>query len=176
MAVQTAVARRYAQAYFDLAREARDIDRWGRELMLLAETIGSDEVLSALSNPRFPAADRIALVTNLTDGLSDPARSLARLLLERGRIALVGEVVAQYTRLADEAMGRVNAEVVTAVPVDDGTRRRITETLSRRLGGTVQPTFREDPAIIGGLVVRIGGRVIDSSVRTRLQQLRGALT
>ena len=69
----------------------------------------------------------------------------------------------------------MRAEVTTAVPLDEKTEREISNALSERLGGSVQITLREDPAIIGGLVIRIGDRVLDDSVRTHLQQLQAAL-
>ncbi len=69
----------------------------------------------------------------------------------------------------------IRAEVVTAVPVDAELKRRIGRVLGEKLGGAVQTEVRQDPDIIGGLVIRIGDRVIDNSVRTRLEQLRGAL-
>ncbi len=85
-------------------------------------------------------------------------------------------MVAHYRRLADRASGVVRAEVTTAIPVDETTVARIKGTLSERLGGAVETTVRQDPGILGGLVVRIGDRVVDASLRTRLQQLRAALT
>jgi F-type H+-transporting ATPase subunit delta len=84
-------------------------------------------------------------------------------------------VLSRYDALADAASGVTRAEVVAAVPVDEALERRIAEALGERLGGRVRTTVRQDPAIIGGLVIRIGDRVIDSSLRTRLQQLRAAL-
>ena len=90
-------------------------------------------------------------------------------------MAALAAVVNHYRRLSDEASGVVRAEVTSAIPVDRGLEERIGRTLSERLGGQVQTTVRQDPSILGGLIIRVGDRVIDGSVRTRLQQLRAAL-
>jgi F-type H+-transporting ATPase subunit delta len=176
MAVSEAVARRYAQAYFDLAQEARDIDGWGRELSRVAEALTDPEVARALANPRLRPQQRAELAAALLEGARKEAGNLVRLLIERGRVAVLPQVVAHYQRLADRASGITRAEVVSAVPVDEATAARIKRTLSDRIGGDVETTVSQDPNILGGLVIRIGDRVIDGSVRTRLQQLRTALT
>jgi F-type H+-transporting ATPase subunit delta len=77
--------------------------------------------------------------------------------------------------LTDKASGIVRAEVITAVPADAALNKQIRDSLSKHLGGDVQTTVRTDPSIIGGLVIRIGDRVIDDSLRTHLQQLQAAL-
>lgn len=176
MAVSEAIGRRYAQAYFDLAQEAGAVDVWGRELERVAEALDDPEVALALANPRLRGEQRTRLIEALLRGTMPQAANLVRLLLEHGRIAALPQVVAHYRRLADRASGVVRAEVTTAVPVDETLTARIRRTLSERLGGAVETTVRQDPALLGGLVVRIGDRVIDASVRTRLQQLRAALT
>jgi F-type H+-transporting ATPase subunit delta len=175
MAVSEGVARRYAQAYFDLAQEAGEIEAWGQELAEVAAMLSDPEVARALANPRLRAEQRAALVASLLEGRSRHVGNLVRLLLERGRIAALPLVVTHYRRLADRASGVLRAEVIAAVPVDEAAAQLIKRTLTERLGGEVQTEVRQDPGIIGGLVIRIGDRVIDGSVRTRLQQLRAAL-
>jgi len=175
MAVSEAIARRYAQAYFDLARDAGAVDKWGEEVAAAAAALGDARVARALENPRLTPPRRSELALSLLEDMSPSLRNLVRLLLERGRIGVLGQVAEQYRRLADRASGVVRAEVISAVPLDDASARRIRGALSERLGGEVQTEVRQDPDILGGLIVRIGDRVIDSSVRTRLEQLRTAL-
>lgn len=176
MAVSEAIARRYAQAYFDLAEEAGAVDAWGRELSRVAEALGDPQVARVLANPRLRGAQRASLAAELLEGATPQAGNLVRLLIERGRIGALPLVVTHYRRLADRASGVVRAEVITAVPVSSAEAERIKSTLSDRLGGAVETTVAQDPSILGGLVIRVGDRVIDGSVRTRLQQLRTALT
>ena len=175
MARVTGIARRYAQAYFELADEAGDVAGWRAQLAAVGEVLGNDEVARALRSPRLQLSRRVGLGLDLLDGASAPARNLARLLIERRRVARVGEILAAYDELADRHAGVLRAEVVTATPVDERVAQRIAAALSQRFGRSVESTLRHDPSIIGGLVVRLGDRVIDDSVRTHLQQLQAAL-
>jgi F-type H+-transporting ATPase subunit delta len=169
------VARRYAEAYFGLAREAEDIAGWRKELAAVSDALTEPEVAQALRNPRLTLPHRVQLGLELLDGLSEQARNLARLMIERQRAAHIREVLAAYDELADRASGVLRADVVTAVPVNPKLTEQITTALSRRFGRSVRPVVRQDPAIIGGIVVRIGDRVIDDSIRTHLQQLQATL-
>jgi F-type H+-transporting ATPase subunit delta len=176
MAVSEAIARRYAQAYFDLANQAGEVEPWGRELERVAQALTDPEVARALENPRLRGPERAKLVGSLLESVEPRTGNLVRLLVERGRLAALPAVVAHYRRLADRASGVVRAEVIAAVAVDEQAAARLRRTLSEKLGGEVETTVTQDPSILGGLVIRIGDRVIDGSVRTRLQQLRTALT
>ncbi len=169
------IARRYAEAYFQLAREAGRIEQWGDELPRAVEMLEHPAVAEAMRNPRVPQADRVKLVMDLLDGLDQPVRNLVRLLVERGRSGILGAVLERYRALADAESGIIRVQVTSAVPLDQTLRERVTDTLAQRLGGQIQTTVQQDPSIIGGLIIRIGDRVIDGSVRTRLQQLRAAL-
>jgi F-type H+-transporting ATPase subunit delta len=169
------IARRYAEAYFALAQEADDIAGWREQLVAVAETLGDEAISEALANPKTSLAERVRLGLQLLDGASPEARNLARLLIERRRVGIAREILAHYDALADRASGVVRVEVTTAVPADAALEKRIRDSLSKQLGSEVQTTVRSDPSIIGGLVVRIGDRVIDDSLRTHLQQLQAAL-
>jgi F-type H+-transporting ATPase subunit delta len=175
MAASEVIARRYAEAYFRLAREAGKIESWGDDLARAVEVLEHPAVAEAMRNPRVSTADRVKLVMDLTDGLGQPTRNLVRLLVERGRTGILGAVLERYRALADEASGLTRVQVTAAVPLDQRLEQDIRDTLSQRLGGRIETTVRQDPSIIGGLIIRIGDRVIDGSLRTRLQQLRAAL-
>jgi len=169
------VARRYAEAFFELARDAGRIEPRGADLARAAEMLEQPPVAEALRNPRVSIADRVRLVMELLDGLEQPTRNLVRLLIERGRATLLPAVLTRYRALADAASGLTRVEVVAAVPVDHALEQRIAAALAQQLGGRIQTTVRQDRQILGGLIIRIGDRVIDSSLRTRLQQLQAAL-
>jgi F-type H+-transporting ATPase subunit delta len=169
------LARRYAEAYFALAQDADDITGWREQLAALAETLGDPAVADALANPKTSLSERVRLGLHLLDGASPQARNLARLLIERRRVGIVREILSHYDALTDKASGVVRVEVTTAIPADAALEQRIRDSLSKQLGSDVQTTVRTDPAIVGGLVIRIGDRVIDDSLRTHLQQLQAAL-
>jgi F-type H+-transporting ATPase subunit delta len=169
------LARRYAEAYFSLAHEAADIPGRREQLAAVVEVLSDPAVSDALANPETSLAERVRQGLQLLDGVSPEAQNLARLLIERRRVGIAREILAHYDALADKASGVVRAEVITAIPVDDALEKRIRDSLSKQLGSAVQTTVRTDPSIIGGLVIRIGDRVIDDSLRTHLQQLQAAL-
>jgi F-type H+-transporting ATPase subunit delta len=169
------VARRYADAYFALAQEAGDIEGWSRQLARDVDVLNREDVSAVLDNPRLSAAQRIRLALSLLEGVSQPARNLARLLVERRRTYLLPQIQERYRQLADQASGVLHAEVVTAVEVNDQVKRDIERALERKFGATVKTEVRSDSSILGGLVVRVGDRVIDDSLRTRLQQLQASL-
>jgi F-type H+-transporting ATPase subunit delta len=169
------LARRYAEAYFALAQEADDVAGWRAQLSAVAETLGDPTVSYALANPKTSLAERVRIGLDLLKGVSPQARNLARLLIERRRVGIVGEILSHYDALADRASGVIRVEVTTAIPTDKQLEQHIRESLSKQLGSDVQTAVRTDPEIIGGLVIRIGDRVIDDSLRTHLQQLQAAL-
>ena len=169
------LARRYAEAYFALAQEAGDIGGWREQLAGVAETLGDPAVGDALANPKTSLAERVRQGMQLLEGVSPEARNLARLLVERRRVGIVREILSHYDALTDKASGIVRVEVTTAVPADGALEQRIRDALSKQLGSDVQTIVRSDPSIVGGLVIRIGDRVIDDSLRTHLQQLQAAL-
>jgi F-type H+-transporting ATPase subunit delta len=173
--VASSIGRRYAQAYFDLARQQGTIPQWRDDLVQAVDTLTTPEVADALANPRLGLGDRTRLALEVLEGVGEPARNLVRLLIERKRTAVLSELVETYDLLTDRDSGVVRAEVVAAIPVDDQLRTRIGTALSEKLGAAVQTEVRQDPTILGGLIIRIGDRVIDTSVRTRLQQLQVAL-
>jgi F-type H+-transporting ATPase subunit delta len=175
MAASDIIAVRYAQAYFDLAAEDKAIDKRREALAIAAERLGSAEVTAVMNNPKVERQAKVAVAEDILQGVETTARNLVRLLIERGRLGLLPQILEAYDRLADRASGRVRADVITAVPLDREQERNIRAELAQRLGGDVQITVKQDPAIIGGLVIRIGDRVIDGSVRTRLQELQAAL-
>ena len=175
MSVSEIVARRYAEAFYSVAREQGRVDEHRRGLATAVAVVTEPNVAAALRDPRLSAQDRRRLLDVFGD-IGSEARNLVRLMLDRRRLNLLPPVLDQYDRLVDRDSGIVRAQVTTAVPVDTALERRIRDTLAQRLGAQVQTSIDQDPGILGGLVVRVGDRVIDTSVRTRLQQLQAALT
>lgn len=171
----SSIGRRYAQAYFELARQEGRLPQWRADLVRSVETLSHAEVAAALANPRLTLTDRTRLALDVLDGIAEPARNLVRLLIERGRTRVLGELVETYDMLTDRDSGVIRAEVTTAIPVDDDLKTRIGRELGEKLGAAIQTEVHQDPTILGGLIIRIGDRVIDSSVRTRLAQLQMAL-
>ena len=169
----TAAAKRYARAVFELAESEGQVGEWGRRLGQVSAVLSDPEVARALTNPTIATEQRMAIVSDLFDG--SEATNLAKLLIESDRVRDVGAIADEFQRLADEAAGRVRATVTTAVELSSNDRDRVAEELSKRLGREIHLDVLVDPAILGGLKLQYGDRLVDASVATRLQQLRRRL-
>jgi F-type H+-transporting ATPase subunit delta len=171
-----AAAKRYAKAVFELAQQDGDLGRWRRRLESVVELLAVAELEGVLRNRGIATETRVELLREAAGKRLDPeGLNLAVLLLENRRVEQAAEVLEEFDALADEAEGRVRARAVTAVELGEDERKRLEQQLSGQFGGRVRLDTEVDPEILGGLVLRIGDRLVDASVRTRLQQLRRRL-
>lgn len=171
------VSRNYAEALLTLARRAGDVAGWGRMAQEVVDALNADPRLRLfLESPRIEVDHKTALLARaLGDRYPRLFVRFFQTLVTKGRQRLLGEVVAEYQALVDEAEGRVHAQVTLAAAPSDADRAALTESLSRMLGKQVIPHVSVDPAILGGVVVRVGDTVMDGSVRKRLATLRRTL-
>ncbi|MGH2406780.1 MAG: F0F1 ATP synthase subunit delta [Candidatus Limnocylindrales bacterium] len=176
MAGSSSSARRYADAAFEIAQRDGTLDTWRRELAAAAEALPEARVAGALANPATPLAAREQLLrAAISKMVSRPVLNLTLLLLRRGRIDLLPRVTEEYVRLDDLRQGLVRATATSAAPLGPGEVRALTARLETITGGRVDLSTSVDPSLLGGLVVRLGDRLIDGSVRGRLERLRGRL-
>ena len=168
-------ARHYAQAIFELAEQEQGFARWRERLSRLREVLERSELGAALRSPEFSAAQRRELAQAVLEQdreIDKEAANLLRLLIESRRTAMLAAIEAGYRQLVDRAEGRVAAQLSTAVEVAPGELARFSKELSTRLGVEVNFQAQVDPSLLGGAVVRVGDRVFDASLKTKLQQLR----
>jgi F-type H+-transporting ATPase subunit delta len=176
MARPTTAARRYAEAAFEVAVRDGTLDDWRRELDSAAAGLGDEAVTRGLMNPAIPLDAREQLVRQaLGDRASRSVINLLLLLLRRGRLDLVPRVAAEFARLDDRRLGITHATATSADPLGSGEVTALTSRLEQLTGGRVALDLEVDPSIIGGLIVRVGDRLIDGSVRGRLERLRNRL-
>ena len=169
-------AKRYARAVFELAREEGDLGAWAQRLEVIEEALEAPQVKAILTDRSLPMASRQRAAAIALNGRAGrEGDNLAALLVAASRSQEMGQVSEEFERLRDQAEGRVEALVTSAVEMDPGQRQRLLEALASRLHREVRLETRVDPGILGGLVVQLGDRIIDASVRTRLQQLRRRL-
>ncbi|MGA7124592.1 MAG: ATP synthase F1 subunit delta [Polyangiaceae bacterium] len=173
------VARRYAKALLELGAEHGDLDRLVDEIAAFAaawET--SADLRNAIENPLVPHAAKKAVVGELAErlGASATVRNTMLLLVDRRRTATLPYLARMLRELADERKGVVRAEVTTAAPLSDAYYARLQLQLEKMTGKRVAIDRRTDESLIAGIVTRIGDRVVDGSLRTRLQSLRDAMT
>jgi F-type H+-transporting ATPase subunit delta len=171
------IARNYAEALLALARKANDPHGWGQMLRQVADAVEQDTSLRLfLESPRVSASQKNEVLRKAFQDRTPRlfVRFLQQLVHNR-RQMLIPEVAAEYFSLLDEAEGRVHAQVTVARVTDDAQRDTIARELSRVLGKQVVPHMTVNPAILGGVVVKVGDRVMDGSVRRRLASLRDRL-
>jgi F-type H+-transporting ATPase subunit delta len=173
----TTAARRYAEAAFDLARGEEAVDGWADDLRLAATIVGEERIERVVDNPAIPLEERERAIDAAFEGkVREPVRRLVALLLRRGRGSLLPGVSREFDRLRNRERGIVTAVVTSAAPLSDedlaAVRRRIT---AMRDATSVEIEQQVDPALIGGLMVRVGDRLIDATVRGRLERLRTQL-
>ncbi|MCK9518988.1 MAG: ATP synthase F1 subunit delta [Dehalococcoidia bacterium] len=168
-------AKRYAQAALAIAREDGTVTRWRADLADIANVLSRSEAAPIFADGRIPLDQRLAMVERTLD-VAPKALNLARLLVSKGRSAEAEEVASAFNRMADELEGIVDARITTAIELDTDQLKEVEGKLSASLGNRpVRTTAIVDPAILGGMIVRVGDRVVDGSVRTRLKRLRQEL-
>ena len=174
----TAAARRYARAIFGLAGEEGRIDEVRGELAKLAQLFEESPELSSVAlEPLHPVAERLAVLDRLAErlGLHPTVRQLCAILVEHGRMADFPVIREEVERLANEAAGHLEAEILAASPLPPAQLERLRRALTARTERDVQLRVTIDPALLGGVVARVGDLVFDGSLRTQLVQLRANL-
>jgi F-type H+-transporting ATPase subunit delta len=170
---------RYAAAFADVVTAAKlDTAAIDRQLTdFLGTWNGSAELRTFLVNPAVPSTQKVAFLDKLNArlGMQKELRNLIAVLIDNDRIGHVAEVIAAYRRLLQEQLGIRPAEIVTARELSSEERNRLVAEVAALAGAKIDPSFRLDPAILGGTVVRIGSTVYDGSVRGRLERLKESL-
>ncbi len=168
-----AVARRYAEAVFDLGVQQGTLDRWLSDLRLIAEAYSNRRLSFILRQPRVLFARKEAIVRDLLEKQVTPqALALALLLVERELVELGPKVAEAFEQKLNDYRGLANATVTTAVPMGERQLQEVATYLQSITGKQINLQTRVDPEILGGLVAQIGDTLIDGSVRRRLAQLR----
>jgi len=169
-------ARRYAEAAFQIATRDGTTTEWQERLDRLAELLRDERVDRLAGNPALPQEERERLLREaLGWPADDPAFNLVRLLVRRGRIRLAPGIAGEFRRLVQRSSGIVEATVTAATELSSAEQAAIRARLEAMTGQRVELGVTVDPSLIGGVAVRIGDRMIDASVRGRLERLRGRL-
>ena len=176
MAALSNIARPYAQAIFELARQQDDLAGWGDRLELLAAIGANTDVISLVNNPHVSSDQLEELILGVAqDRLNQESTNLVRLLVSNGRVNALPEIANTYTARRAESESVIEAEMITATEIDRKQREQFADALQSKLGRKVKLDFEVDEELIGGAVIRAGDWVVDGSVRAQLEQLVGAL-
>jgi F-type H+-transporting ATPase subunit delta len=175
MARRDSAPRRYADAAFEIALRDKTVETWRKELEAAAETSTAGELESVLANPAIPLEERVTVAEKVFASLSGPVRNLILLLIRRRRIEQLPRVAAEFARLDDKRNGLTHATATSAAPLGADEIRAITARLEELTDGKIALETAVDPSLLGGVVVRVGDRLLDGSVRGRLERLRNQL-
>jgi len=176
MARRETAARRYADAAFEIGRADGTLEVWERDLDTLRTALGDERLRRLVTHPAVPFAEKEEVLRQVVSGLSPEPLSLALLMIRRGRPGAIDAMVERFGELVRRERGISLAEVRTARRLDEQQRTAIAERLRTLTGNRIEMKEMVDESLIGGLSVRIGDRLYDASVRSRLERLRARLT
>lgn len=170
------VAKRYAQALYSLAQEKGNLSRVKEELDQIVETLEHNEELRRLLyHQLISPKQKKELLKEIFPHLAQDTGKFLGLVLEKRRERLLPEIASQFRHLVDWAEGIVEAEVTVAFPLPESLKGELIEKLSRLLGRKIRLKVRQDHDILGGLVVRVGDRILDASIKKRLELVKEKL-
>jgi F-type H+-transporting ATPase subunit delta len=176
--IQASLAGRYATALFELARDEKQLDTVGASLAALNAALADSEALRQLTTSPVSSRDEAARASAAVAKAMklDPLTAkFLGVLAQNHRLAQLGNVIRAFNQLAAAHRGEVTAAVTSAHPLDDDPVAAIKSNLKTRLGRDVAVDLNVDPAILGGLVVKVGSQMIDGSIRTKLNTLAHAM-
>ena len=172
------VAGRYATALFDLAVEQGVIDPTANDLASLQAMIDeSDDLRRLIRSPIFSRAQQCAAMDAVLEkaDLSQMVRNFVAVVAQNRRLFAVEGMIRAYREFVARHRGEVTAEVVSAAPLSESQRTAVEQALKQAVGSNVTVNTEVDPDLIGGMIVRVGSRMVDSSLRTKLQRLQLAM-
>ena len=173
----TSTARRYAEAAFEIAERDKTTDEWLAQLDRLAAAMSNEQVARMLEDPEIPFEKRHGAFKALfTEREMMPQiYNLVGLILRRRRLDSIKDIAREFRRLYNRREGIFEAVATSAAQLDDNEVAAIRKRLEQITGGRIELTLLVDPALLGGVQVRLGDLLIDGSVRGRLERLKGRL-
>lgn len=172
MAELTTLARPYAKAAFEFALAANDLAGWSTQLATLSAVTGEEKVQALLNSPASTSQEQAQALINICgDELSESAQNYVNILAENKRLALLPEIFQLYTELKAAQENSVDVEITSAFAIDDAAEANLAQVLTKTLNQQVKLQTVVDNSLIGGVVIRAGDTVIDSSVSGKLAKL-----
>jgi F-type H+-transporting ATPase subunit delta len=172
------LAGRYASALFDLADEAKAIDTVESDLTAISHMIDeSDDLKRLIASPVLARDEQSRAVDAVLKkaGASDTTRQFVGVCAQNRRLFALPAMIREFRRLASERRGEQAAEVISAKALNNDQKAALADALKKAVGSDVAVDEKVDPELLGGLIVRIGSRMVDGSLKTKLQQMRLAM-
>jgi F-type H+-transporting ATPase subunit delta len=171
------IARNYASTLFELGERHESTERFGDLLAALAGAIQTEPRVGAmLESPRVPKTAKEQVLRDALSGVaSEPFLRFLAAVIKRGRQGLIPQMAHEYGTMVDRKHNRIHAGVTLARTPDDALKAAVISGLREATGKDIVARFRVDPTILGGVILRIGDRIIDGSVRRRMTRLKRQL-
>jgi F-type H+-transporting ATPase subunit delta len=172
VAERATIARPYAKAAFQYARDANAFTGWSLALKTASEIVADPRIAALTKSPSLTSADLASLIIDVAGARLDAGmQNFVRVLAENHRLLLLPEIAAHYESLRSAVENTVDVDVVSAVPLDAAQSDKLERALGKRLKRVVRMQTSVDPGLLGGAVVRAGDLVIDGSLKGRLERL-----
>jgi len=171
-------ARRYSQAVFRIALEGKELNRWQSDLRKIAGLVKDEALFTLLENPEVSFDNKAKVLSERLGDINPQALKLVSLLVSKGRLGMISDIADEYQRLVDNYHGIEGAEVAevtTAIPLDDEDKLRLAQRLTSLLGKPIVLKPKVEPSLIGGIIIRVGDKLIDGSISSKLQALKRGL-
>ena len=172
------IAKRYSQALFGIAEEEKNYGKYFDDLMKFSVVLKENENLREfLFNPVFDRDDKKAVVTDVLQkiGITEISANFLKLLVDKGRISILEDVVNAYQQLMDQALNKARVNVKTAFPLSNDLVAEVKKAMEGLTRKQVEMVIEEDPSLLGGIVVKIGDTLYDGSIKAQLNKIRGLL-
>jgi len=168
-------AKRYALALYQLAKDNKSVEKCKVGLDLCRDIVEEPSIKAFLGMPNVRVEKKIELMTTNLGELEKLVVNLMGMLIQRDTISLVSDILDQYTKILDQESGLERAHVVSAVAMTKQSESRLSTFLSEVVGKDIELTTEVDSQMTAGLVARVGDKILDGSVKTRLRDLRKSL-
>jgi len=176
MAEYVTLARPYAEAVFELAKETNSFDTLSADLNYLTQIVDDATMAAIIANPKVTKTVLKQVVLDICDGqISDMGKNLVRLLVDNQRLVTVPKIATQYEELKAQHQGYIKVELISVYEVTPEQKAELAATLQRRLGKSIDVDVSLDTSLLGGWLVRAGDQVIDMSLKGRIKQLANEL-
>lgn len=169
------IAKRYAKAIFTIGKEDGSLTAYGKELDECREVfIENPELKNVLSNQVYKLEERKNVLKYLLDrsGFSPVMKNFLYLLLDKNRLNFIDDISLKYATFTDEALNITHAEIITAKPLRYDTLEKLINSLKEMTSNDIKSEVKDDPGLIGGIVVKIGDIIMDGSVKAQLEGLK----
>ncbi len=178
VSMSQSIAGRYAQAVFDIINEEGGLDDLARQTDDLQNALDeSSEFRDLIASPLYSRAQQGGVISEIAGkmGLSVTLTNTLKLMSQNRRLFVLPQLIGRLRELIADARGEVTADVTSAVALTDEQQKRLTQTLAEKSGKKVKLNTRVDEGLIGGMIVKLGSQMIDSSVRSKLASLQNAM-